>query len=266
MKNALKLRRWAQLQAGRLWNNRYARLSQQYRLPAGYRRIYHYHIRKTGGTSLNLIFLGLEGEKAEVVKRRIARSGWSRTISGNKAYAGWNKDLIEQGDYYYAFSHIPAHQLQLPAGTLTLTCLRDPVARVVSHYKMLVDTQITNRTHPMLEKEGSWLGSTFSDFIDQMPPEHMLRQLYMFSPTFSVTEAAQRIEDCTFYMFVETFNQGLSELSQLLHIPLQPLHAKKSTVTPVITTAELAHLRAKLEPEYELYQILRSAQEARPRP
>jgi Sulfotransferase family len=260
MKRVRRIRQQLQWQVGRLWDFQYAQLAHTYKLPAGYKRIYHYHIRKTGGTSLNLMFLGLGGESGIVVKRRMVRSGWSRTISQNRAYAAWNQDLIEQGYYFYGYSHIPAHELHLPKDTFTLTCLRDPAARVISHYKMLFDHRERNRAHPMMDKEGEWLGNSFGDFLERVPKEHLLRQLYMFSSSFSVAEAAERILNCSCFLFVEEFARGVQGLSETLQLDLHPLHAKKSVIEPPITESELEYLRDKLQLEYTLYELLKATQ------
>lgn len=53
------------------------RLLETYDLSDNYKRIYHYHIRKTGGTSLNNMFLSL-----------VDRSGYTETqyTAGNNLY------------------------------------------------------------------------------------------------------------------------------------------------------------------------------------
>ena len=68
-----------------------------------FKYIYHYHIRKTGGTSLNHILLGSEGEEINSVYKRLLDSKNHRTISNQKVFVGWNKYLIERGNYHYAF-------------------------------------------------------------------------------------------------------------------------------------------------------------------
>ena len=99
-------------------------------------RVYCFHIRKNGGTSLHRSFMALAGEDPAKVHRRISRP-WRWALSGGYAFAAHHKGLLESGYYSYGWSHIPAHALTLPPGTFTVTVLRDPAARVISHYEML---------------------------------------------------------------------------------------------------------------------------------
>jgi hypothetical protein len=100
-----------------------------------YERIYHFHVRKTAGTSLNRAFWGLGG-LGDAVMRHPNQVG--RRLSGNGlVFVRDDARLIEQGDYFFASSHTPAYMLALPKGTFTVTILRDPAARVVSYYRYL---------------------------------------------------------------------------------------------------------------------------------
>jgi len=77
--------------------------------------------------------------------------------------------LIEEGSYYYAFSHIPLHQLRLPKETFTITCFRDPIKRIISHYNMLVHYRDNNIYHSCMKIEGHWLGNSVLDFVERRP-------------------------------------------------------------------------------------------------
>ena len=112
---------------------------EAFRWNGNYDRIYHYHIRKTGGTSINKMFHSLSGESPDVVYAQLASTN-PRQIRVNKfVFAGWQKNLLEMGDYHYGFSHIPFSQLTLPERTFTFSCFRDPTSRVLSHYRMLLE-------------------------------------------------------------------------------------------------------------------------------
>ena len=238
------------------------RLARSYRLDGAFRRVYLYHVRKTGGTSLTYMFLGLGGEDSRQVYARLTHSRNYRVISGGKVFVGWRKELIEQGRYYYAFSHIPAHELRLPPETFTVTCLRDPVERVISLYKMLLEYRAIGKPHPAMKKQGRWLGDSFGDFLERIPREHLLRQLFMFSKTFSPDEAFGRIRACSHYFFLEDFADGAQSLSARLGLAFQPVHVHQSQGEPDIEPHEAEELRARLEPERVLCDRLRGAQGA----
>lgn len=219
-----------------------------------WKRIYHYHIRRSGGSSLNFAFLSLGGENGVEVYRELTAAEPHRVVSGGRFFIGWERRLIEEGDYFYAFSHLPKHRLELPRETFTFTCLRDPVDRVVSHYKLLrryVDDSIP---HPCLKTEGPWLGDGFCHFLSNIPKEHLLNQLYMFSKTFDVSEAFDNITGCSNFSFTENRRAGLAALSAKLGLRIDLLHANDTSKIPVATTSELERLREMLEPEYRLLE------------
>lgn len=173
-----------------------------YTIGHGYKRIYHFHVRKNGGTSLNKIFCSLGTEQGVNPYGKLSQTRNNRVISNGKVFVGWNQKLIEQGYYYYAFSHTPKHMLKLPDKTFTITCLRDPAERVISHYKMLLEHRLKYKSHPLLKTEGKWLNNSFADFLMNIPRKHLLNQLYMFSKNFSVNEAFDNITECSYFLFL----------------------------------------------------------------
>lgn len=227
-----------------------------YRLPDSYKRIYFYHIRKTGGTSINHILLSLGGEEPKQVYDRVSNGPYFGTVSGDKVYAGWDRNLIERGKYFYAFSHIPQHKLSLPTNTFTFTCVREPAQRVLSLYKMLYNYKTNNVPHPGMKRQGKWLGNSFHDFLDRIPEEELLSQLYMFSSSFDIEEACENILDCDHVMFTERFDAGIDGLARKLNLELVPLHTRSAIISPPINESERDRLRKMLEPEYELYEKL----------
>lgn len=227
----------------------------KYEIAGEYRRIYLYHVQKTAGTSLNYAFLSLGGENPADVS--LARLGTGmRTISNKYVYAGWNVKLIQEGHYFYAFSHVPMHTLKLPSKTFTITCLRDPKKRVMSSYKEFLEFKVNNIDHPCRAYSDAWIGNSFGDFLKNAPKTELTQQLYMFSKRMDIEEAFDNILSCSFFFRTERFEQGLQQLSQHLNIMLAPSHMRKTTIAVDFSQSDLAALDAILEPEYKLIEKL----------
>jgi hypothetical protein len=194
------------------------------------------------------------------MQHKLAKARNQRLVSGNIVYVAFNKKLIKQGHYHYAYSHHSKHSLTLPDETFTITCLRDPAKRLISHYKMILEYPLKNPNSKKRSTEGMWLGASFGDFLGNISKLHLLRQLSMFSKSFDVDEAYDNIMNLSYYFFLEDYSSGVAELSKRLDIDLQPLHQNKtSTRTRVdIGDHEMDQLRSMLEPEYLLINRLRN--------
>jgi len=229
-----------------------------YDIPGGFRRIYHFHVQKTGGTSLNHMFLALGGEDPRHVYGRLAGRDVKvrETISNDKIFVGWDKRLIQQGRYFYAFSHLARHQLRLPEGTFTVTCLRDPAERVLSLYREFLEYKINDVDHPCRTYSDKWLGNSFADFLNNIPKDELLQQLYMFSRQMQVTEALDGILSCSHILRNENFSVDCDVLSRKLQIDLQPMHIRRTSIKTDIDQGQLDRLRDLLEPEYRLLEHL----------
>lgn len=235
---------------------RFRPVVRNYKFVNDYKRIYHYHIRKSGGTSLNFAFFSLATKEMEKFYAQLDKNRQHCLLSKDKVFVGWNKQLIELGNYFFAFSHIPKPQLKLPPDSFTITILRDPVKRVISHYQMLHYYVHNQVKHSDVKTEGHWLGNGFSDFLKNIPKEHLLRQLYMFSPGFDVNEAEANIRDLNFYFTTDNFSIGLRTLGDILNFELKEFRKKTAKTKLDLTNIEKEELRTKLAPEIELYERL----------
>ncbi|MDJ0729253.1 MAG: sulfotransferase family 2 domain-containing protein [Crocosphaera sp.] len=232
-------------------------LSSRYLIAGKYRRIYHYHIRKTGGTSLNSSFWNLAGFnlQSKQQERRIIKKGL--------VFVHSVKSLIEEGNYFFAHSHHPAYQITLPPDTFTITVLRNPIKRVLSFYKYLTWTRenINNPNKylqdPFIDsvfKETVFLGDNFDDFLDKIPKRHLLTHLHMFSPEYSIQEALETILSCSAVCFTETMSSDIHFLSEKLELPLIEKRERKLVPNSVQIPENLDKLKLLLEPELILFE------------
>lgn len=215
-----------------------------------YRRIYHYHIRKTGGTSLNAAFWNLANLDLRSFRDRTAISAHGLTFVRHEL------NLIERGQYFYAHSHRPAHMLSLPPETFTITILRDPLARLISYYKYLlwaVTDASARENEPdlaaIIRNEGYLVGRSFDEFLVNIPKPHLCRQLFMFSKNYDVDEALTRISRCSFVGFTERFGSTILQLSTRLALPLVEKHERRSILSPKLSTVQLEKARHLLASE-----------------
>ena len=229
-------------------------LSDSYNINNKYKRIYNIHIQKTGGTSLNYMLLALCGEEGSKVYSQLIRSIRHRIIYRDKVFIGWDQAAIEIGNFFYAFSHKPVHMLKIPSNTFTITCLRDPASRLISAFREQRAMLKENSGH-FFKK---WHGKTFKDYIVNLPKDYLLHQLFMFSTTFDINEAFDRIISCSHYFFTENFSSGIMELTKKIGIELKPIHVRKSKDPDIpITEEEISILNELLSSEYELVEKLK---------
>ena len=230
---------------------------------AGFKRFYHYHCRKTAGTSISKIFMGLTGRDGGHVFKDLGKQTDRPWIENDLIFVGWNKALIEQGDYFFGFSHFPIHQVKVPENTFRFTSLRDPAERLFSHYRMLLGFAKDETPHPCFAEEGKWLGRTFDDFLDAVPMPHLMNQLYMFSESYDVQEAAENILNLDFCFFVESFCQSLAQFNAKTGLQLTHRHDRKSQFVQRLNERQMERLKRILSPEYEMLGLVHERMTAR---
>jgi hypothetical protein len=178
--------------------------------PLGYDRIYHYHIRKTAGSSLNTAFKNAFNDPSAGMADEEVHFARNWGVVGGKVYINHNEYLLERGDFFYGDGHGAFHELAIPANTFKITILRDPAARVLSYYRMLMHWKHNDIKHPARKKEEAYVGNSFREFLERVPRQHLMCQLYMFSKTFNVSEAAKNIGTLDFVMNTKEFSKHLN--------------------------------------------------------
>ena len=193
----------------------------------GYRRVYHFHIRKTAGTSLNAAFWGLAGlELASIGQHReVTRDGFTFVRHDARA--------ITDGNYFFANSHHPYQELIIPPETCTITVIRSPQERLLSFYRYLwwVFNDPEARTREVywqaIRQKSAWFDSSFDKFLDQIPRSDLMPQLYMFSENYVIDEALDRALQCSAILFTDQFGDGIRQLTHRLGLPLQEKHERR---------------------------------------
>jgi hypothetical protein len=145
----------------------------------------------------------------------------------------------------------------LPPGTFTITILRDPIDRVVSYYSYLCQGDQQGMAFAVGQSERSLSDKGFSVFIEELPKEQLLAQLFMFSRSLSVTEAAEQIGRCSCVMFTDEYESGLVSLARRLALPLMLKRERTTRARLELSSDEREQLRHLLQPEYDLMRQLR---------
>lgn len=194
------------------------------------RRVYHIHLKKTGGTSINNSFLSLIDKEPNKLYNKLMSQNDLRLIHNNWVLCAFNQLLISLGSFHYAWSHKPFHKLYLPVNTYKITCLRDPYERIFSRYKQLTVLYRNGnpeRTDGNFLYEYSFLGNSFEDYINNLPKKELCYQLYMFSQSLNVNEALESLKKVDFILDTSTIYNDMKELSEILGVKLEPLHVRK---------------------------------------
>lgn len=214
----------------RLEKHKCRRVAEAY-LKEGNPRIYHYHIMKTGGTSINRAFFSLSGEDSYVIRKGIINNPEHYFRTTTHLFS-WGKWLIESGLFTYGFSHFPKWQIRIPADTLAFTCLRDPLKRLISRYRHL-QTMYQSDYRIKFEKERTEFVDTlqtgFLDFVERTSPKQRHHMLYMFSEQLDPYAAFEELKTLDLFFFLEELEEGMALLENKTGFSLPLKWANKSS-------------------------------------
>jgi len=214
------------------------------------RPIYHFHIRKTGGTTINYAFMNNNYWKLTDGENNLI-------TTDDKTFIGWSRLLINTHQFDYAFSHVPFWNLKLKPETFKFTCFRDPCDRIISHFNMLKYWAGINYNHPCMKTEARWVRGNLDYFLDHLPLKYLLNQLYMFSSRFNIDVAVRNIRKLDFIMFTESMEDDLKQLEEITGWDLPLTYQKKYRHREHITKPQFDRLRKMMRLEYKLLKAIK---------
>lgn len=220
--------------------------------PNRFERIYHNHIRKCAGTSINIAMIVALGG-TEKTYRELAMAWPHKKRLDKGSCVGWNDVAINKSSFFFGFSHTPLHKLELEPTTFTFCFLRDPAERVISHFNMLKDLVDEGAAHPAVKAERKFATGDFDQFLRNIPREHLEAQLFNFSANYDVVEAIKNLRRRVNFVGDLTDIQAslipflASEFG--LEISYQKLRASRSDFRP--SSSQYKSLRGMLWKEIE---------------
>jgi hypothetical protein len=221
------------------------------------RPIYFLHPRKTGGTSLNFAFYALSGRDPAWIHAAIRNAPDRALTIHGRTYVAGNPERLGQGDYFYGSSHQPLHMLSLKSNTFVFAAFRDPSDRVVSHYRMLMSYIQNGINKPFMKFERDWVGNSFDDFLDRLPHERLLNQLWMLTADFKVSSAMATLRALDHVLVLDRLPEGIGILGSRLGFKLPVRHDRPSSTPFVLSSTSQKRLTQLVEPEQHLLEEIR---------
>lgn len=216
--------------------------------------IYFYHLERTGGTSITKAILqAVIGDYKKAYKEMTSNDKGTYKYK-DKLFIGWTRHLLEGNNYYYGFSHIPMFRYKPPKKAFTFTIIRNPIDRLVSYYKILMDIEKSGKHNWFERKERDYVGD-FAHFLEKVSRKKRLKQLYTFSHGFNVDEAEKNIKSLSYYFKFEDFDEGVKTLGKKIGLNLKPLKTNVGKTKVDISGWENT-LKETMEEELELYNRL----------
>jgi hypothetical protein len=203
------------------------------------------------------MFTSYFGDAEYIAKNFDNYSKRYRVINNGFIVQTSNIPLFEQGNYHYGCTHIPSWKIQVPSNTFTISIFRNPIKRIISHYNDIKGKVERGEKHSFLHEESRFLGSSFTDFVDKLPPEKLQSQLYNFSKDYNLDEAVKKINSLNLILTLEDIANGIQEINSRLGIDLQIVKRNKSECFNHPSTDEINYLSSKITQEIDLFKKLK---------
>ena len=218
-------------------------------------KIYHIHIQKTGGTSINDLMIDYFSS-GSITYKDLMKSKGKFFIYNNTRIVGYSKVAVNLGIYDYAFGHAPSHSLCLKKGVYTFTVLREPRARIYSRYKHLKNDIERKDLNSFNVKEYDYIGYGFREYLMNLTPKEIALQLHMFSKNIDVIEGLDGISKVSKVMFTDTLEEEWTEMSSELDIKGKMRHMRKLVALESQSQIEkIFNDVAQSKPDFENYFI-----------
>ena len=145
-----------------IYDNKYY-LCRGYKLEKTDKQLIYYHIPKTGGTTICNILHNLFKSSLRIKGSPTNESG------GDSAYEYFlsNKNNILNSNFDFIYGHFQYYISNYFPNRLSITTLRDPVERCISHYNMIIENNQLDR------------GTTIEEcFKKNLIPENIITQIF----------------------------------------------------------------------------------------
>lgn len=221
-----------------------------------FKRIYHYHIPKTSGTSINAAFYESENIDYALTIRNQFSNLLTRSIKiDGKVFSDHNISLINKSAFYYSWSHYPMEDLDFKTDTYTFTSIREPGERIVSYYRFLDDINKfkNDEDYKHMVHLLKNYRDRFDEFIYYLPENIKFAQLNMFSKKLDIDEAIENIKRVNHIIVDNNFDPFIKEIDSIFNISLNLNKINKTISKKEI---DISILKKELKKEYLFYDYI----------
>lgn len=224
---------------------------------------YLYHTEKSGGRSIIHSFLhsvmdeGLVFDDKENLSDLYRELCGKRRDFGNKYFHAWQGVIKKcKHNSLFGFSHLPYNEVVTPKGTFKIAIIREPLERLLSHYRMLVRFGKENKGYETKSDTPAYIKNGFNSFIEVFPERFMQHQLWFWSNTFNIKEAISNIKKCNVIISTERMSEGIDKINKISGLELKCFHAGVGNKEPILTDKQTGILKQRLSKEYQFYESM----------